>query len=378
MPIALPASIADIVLGLATPSADPAGGNRFSLEGLTLAPAGDGATAIGLRKFETAALRLSWGPFVLEIERLALHGLAAQVRVEDGRPRLRALEAATAEFAGVKVHGPIDFTPPHGDSHASHAQGGAASWSLGPLASAEGSIRAKIVDAHLLFDADVTVPIRGGTIDFKDATVEHVGPDSRMGVSRLGIYVDAPNGRSYLYQFSSPPVAGVEYEHRGAMLGPWVTDRGRLQLQAFGEWLLRQPAGGQLQGVTEQARLLFDRTAVSGEVRLGDGKLAAPGLQADLAGRAEGRNAVRLHSDAVGRGLTAQVDSLAVRNAVVRAGGTEVRCDEATGALTLRVSVDGGSLRFGFELASLKLAGLHLEAPQQALPTAAPSRPGAR
>jgi hypothetical protein len=352
MAAALPASLLDSILGLVTQPAAPAADNRFSLEGLTLAPGKDGATEVGVRKIEAAALRLASGPLVLEVGQLAVHGIAAQVGQEAGRPQLRGLHAAGAEFSGVKVHGPLDFSPQ------STAQG---SWSLAPLASAEGAIRAEIVDAHLLFDADVSVPIRQGVIEFKDATVEHVGPDSRMGVSRLGIYVDAPNGRSYLYQFSSPPVAGVEYERRGAMLGPWVTDRGRLQLQAFAEWLLRQPLGGQLQGVTEQARLLFDRTAVSGEVRLGDGRFAAPGVQADLAGRAEGRNAVRVHSEAVGRGVTVAIDALSARAAAFAAGSSELRCDDVAGKLTLHVSRDGTALRFAFELANLKITGLHLQ-----------------
>lgn len=263
--------------------------------------------------------------------------------------RSATFTAASAELSGVKVTGPLDLSLHPG------------TWSLAPLATAEGAIRAEIVDAHLVFDADVTVPIRRGVVEFKDATVEHVGPDSRMGASRMGIYVDAPNGRSYLYQFTSAPVAGVEFEHRGALPGPWVTDRGRLQLQAFVEWLLRQPASGQLLGVTEQARMLFDRTKVSGEVRLGDGVLAAPGMQADLAGRAAGRNAVRLHSEAVGRGLTLAIDSLLVRNAVFGHGATQVRCDEITGALTLRLFVEGGNVRFAFELATLKMTGLQLQ-----------------
>ena len=72
-----------------------------------------------------------------------------------------------------------------------------------------GALNAEITDAHLLFDAQVRVPIARGVVDFNRATVEHVGPDSRMGVSRMGIYVDAPNGRSYLYQFPSAPVAGA-------------------------------------------------------------------------------------------------------------------------------------------------------------------------
>ena len=34
---------------------------------------------------------------------------------------------------------------------------------------------------------------------FNRVTVEHVGPDSSMGLSPMGLYVDAPNGRNYLY-----------------------------------------------------------------------------------------------------------------------------------------------------------------------------------
>ena len=136
----------------------------------------------------------------------------------------------------------------------------------------------------MLFDAEVTVPIRHGQIDFNDATVEHVGPDSRMGVSRLGLYVDAPNGRSYLYQFASAPLTGVEFERRGALLSPWVSERGKLRLQPFVEALLRQADGGQSQGLTQQARLLLGRTALAGEVQLSDGLFAVPGMQAQHRG----------------------------------------------------------------------------------------------
>jgi hypothetical protein len=352
MAASFPASIMERVLGLAMAPTEPAAGNRFSLEGLSFAAGKDGVTVFGVRKFEASALRLSSGPLLLEVGHLAVHELKAELRMEGGRPRLGALQAAGAEFASVKVNGPL---------HGTAGLAAAGSWSLVPLATAEGTIRAEIVDAHLVFDADVTVPIRRGTVDFKDATVEHVGPDSRMGASRLGIYVDAPNGRSYLYQFATSPVPGVEYERRGAMLGAWVTDRGKLQLQPFLEWLLVQPGSGKLLGVTEQARLLFDRTKASGEVRLGDGSFAAPGLRADLSGRAEGRNTVRLHSEAVGRGLTLEIASLLVRNAVLGHGGTEARCDDVAGTLMLRLSVDSAQLRFAFELPKLKMTGLHLQ-----------------
>lgn len=356
MTSAPPASLADFLLGLVLGPIGQDAGNRLSLEGLTVGATNNGAMEIGIRRLEAASLRVGSGPFTLEIGRFVLEQIAAQVGTEGGRPRLRSLEARSAELAGARALGPLALAGPHGTAGAPPA----AAWSLAPLAAADGTIRAEIVDAHLLFDADVTVRVRQGQVDFKEATVEHVGPDSRMGASRLGVYVDAPNGRSYLYQFASSPVPGVEYERRGAMLGPFVTDRGRLQLQPFGEWVLREARAGQPMGLTEQARLLFDRTAVAGDVQLGDGRFAAPGLQADLAGRAEGRNVVRLHSEAVGRGLTIAIAALSARNAVLGSNEAQLACDHVTGALTLRLFAEGAQLRFAFDLPDMKVAGLRL------------------
>lgn len=260
---------------------------------------------------------------------------------------------ASLETSGIRIR----LTPgAQGDGASKPAAAGA--WSLAPLAAAEGTIRAEIVDAQLLFDADVTVPIRAGEVDLGDASVEHVGPDSRLGVSRLGLYVDAPNGRSYLFQFASAPVDGVEYERRGALLGPWVTDRGRLRLQPFAEWLMRQGGGTPGMTLTQQARQLLARTAVSGEVQLGDGRFAAPGLQADFAGSADGHNKVRIHSDAVGRGLTLELPTFRVRDVVLEQAGQPVRCDEVTGAATLRVTIEDGSFRLALEIARMKVSGL--------------------
>ena len=355
---ALAASLLSMLPGLELGPTGRETGNRFSLDGLTLQPGAGGAMELGIRRLDAAALRLASGPFVLEVDRLALQQIAVQVQVDGGGPHLHRAQAASAELSGVEVQSPVLLPPPATAAGKPAASG---PWTLGPLAAADGTIRAEIVDAHLLFDADVTVPIRQGRIDFGEASVAHVGPDSRMGVSRLGVYIDAPNGRSYLYQFSCMPMAGVEYERRGALLGPWVTDRGRLQLQAFAEALLRQPAKGLGMGITDQARQLFDRTALSGELQPGDGRFAAPGMQLDLAGRAEGRNAIRLHSEAVGRGISAEIASLSARDALLQAGGLQLSCDAITGALTLRAFVEGGQLRFAFTLANLKIAGLQLQ-----------------
>ena len=349
---ALASSVIDALWALELGATGPDASNRVSLDGVTLRANAEGALVIGIRRFEAASLRLTSGPVVVEVGRLALRQLVGQVRIDEGRLRLRFLEAAGAELSGVKVHGPLIFA-------AGAAVAGA--WSLGPLAAADGMIRAEIVDAQLLFDADVTVPIRHGKVDFNEATVEHVGPDSRMGVSRLGVYVDAPNGRSYVYQFSSTPVAGVEFEQRNALLGAWVANRGNLRLQAFAEGLLRQASGASGAGFTEEARMLFERTAISGDVQLSDGRFAAPHLEADLVGRADGSNAIRLHSEAVGRGLTVEMASLSARHAVLNASDTRLVCHELTGALVLRVWGEGTQLRFAFDAPEIKISWLRLD-----------------
>jgi hypothetical protein len=358
MPPPPSASLIDALPGLTLGALDPAAGNRIAFEGLAATPQADGALELGMRKLEAASLRLAWGALVLEIAQLVLHDVVALVRAEAGRLRVVRLQAAGADVSGVKLQGPLSL-PSSADG--SHRPTDAGRWRLDPLATAEGTLRAEIVDAHLLFDADVTVTIRQGGVDFNKATVEHVGPDSRMGASRLGLYVDAPNGRSYLYQFPSTPFAGVAYERRDALLGPFVSNRGSLQLQPFVEALLQQHPAGTALGLTEQARALFERTAASGDVQLGDGPVAAAGVQAELVGRAEGRNVVRVHSEAVGRGLTLDLAALSARAVALAIGPAGIRCDEASGALQLRLLRDGTQLRFAIDLPQARLAGLRVE-----------------
>jgi hypothetical protein len=367
MTVPLAASIFDLLLGLELGPSGKAARNRCSLEGVTWESGQEGSMEVGVGKFEAAALRLASGALVLEIGRIAVRELVAQVRTDAGVPRLSVVEAVEAELSGVRLHGPLIMPPQVQEVWDALQKPGAArqaaadAWCLGPLGDADGTIRGQITDAHLLFDAEVTVPIRQGQIDFNDATVEHVGPDSRMGVSRLGLYVDAPNGRSYLYQFASAPLAGVEFERRGALLSPWVSERGKLRLKAFAEAMLRQGRGGQSDGLTEQARLLLGRTALSGEVQLSDGLFAVPGLQVHLEGRAEGRNAVGLRSEAVGRGWTVEMASLSARNAVAKWGGAQLSCDKITARFKLQLLVEGPHMRFVLDIENCKVALPRLE-----------------
>ncbi|MDQ0571190.1 hypothetical protein QFZ42_003024 [Variovorax paradoxus] len=384
MTVSLAASLAHLLLGSELGPSGSAARNRCSFEGISWEPRQEGVLEVGIREFEATALRLASGALVLEIGRVAVHQLAGQVRTEAGIPRLSAAQAVEAELSGVTLQGPL-VMPPHllamwealREAGRAASSAGAApalpiaanAWCLGPLGEAEGTIRGQITDAHLLFDAEVTVPIRQGQVDFNDATVEHVGPDSRMGVSRLGLYVDAPNGRSYLYQFASAPLAGVEFERRGALLSPWVSERGKLHLQDFAEAMLRQGVDGGSQGLTQQARLLLGRTALSGKVQLGDGRMAVPGMQAHMEGSGQGANAVGLRSEALDDGLTVEMASLSVRDAAATWRDLRLSCDTITARLKLQILIDEGArMRFVLHIEDCKIAGprLGLHRPESA------------
>jgi hypothetical protein len=363
MSASLAASLVDLVRGLAIGAREGTNANRFSLESVRWTPASDGALEMRIGRLEAMGLQLASDALRMEIERVTVHDLLVTVHAGNDALRVGAIEARDAEFAGLKLHGPLVLPRQFRQLwEATHPADGTAlpppadAWQLGPLGEIDGTIRGRITDAHLLFDADVTVPIRHGLVDFNDATVEHVGPDSRMGVSPLGFYVDAPNGRSYLYQFASAPLAGVEFERRKSLIGPWISERGKLRLRPFAESMLRQGLGSQAQGLTAQARTLLGRTALSGELRLGDGLLALPGLQVSMDGHEQGLNTVVLRSESVGRGLGAEIAALSAREIAASWGSAQLAGDAVTAKLGVQVVVEGDTLRFVLAAANGRIA----------------------
>jgi hypothetical protein len=93
---ALASSVIDALLALELGATGQDASNRFSLDGVTLGSKADGTLVIGIRNFEAASLRLTSGPLVAEVGRLVLRQLVGQVRMDEGMPRLRLLEAADA------------------------------------------------------------------------------------------------------------------------------------------------------------------------------------------------------------------------------------------------------------------------------------------
>jgi hypothetical protein len=213
------------------------------------------------------------------------------------------------------------------------ADGARQRWRLDPLGALDGTLHADIVDAAWIFDADVTIPISGGRVDFNRATVEHIGPDSSMGMSRMGVYVDAPNGRTYLILLSATHVPGAHFERRdGGLLPGWSGDRGSIELQPLLECLLSGMHIGTLAtGIAD----MISRTRVRGEFRLGDGVIGNQRHRIVLAGRESGRNHVGLSSAPSGRGIVLRMTELSAAQLHCESFGAVV----ATGALSATLSL---------------------------------------
>jgi hypothetical protein len=232
-------------------------------------------------RIELRELRIDAAALAIECSRALLCEVDAELAPREGGGI--AARAATLHLENVKLELKT-LAPPSGPA--------TARWRLDALAGLEGELRIHIDDAVWQLDADVTIPIRQGGIDFNRVAVEHVGPDSSMGLSPMGLYVDAPNGRHYLFVFDTTHVPGARFERRG-LLGALVSDRGALALQPFVEAI----AGGAAIGeAASHAQGLLARTRIEGTLRLGEGPVGSPHGGLHLAAGTPGHNRIEVAS----------------------------------------------------------------------------------
>lgn len=249
----------------------------------------------------SAQLQLPLGHAVAA--RVTLLNAAIRVGASASQPsfELLGLQAGEVLVEGAELALAPGFNP------GGHAAGG---WRLDALDRLEGTLRMFIRDAAWVVDADVAMRVTGGQLDFDEVVVEHVGPNSAMGIGRNSVYIDTPNmGRTDLFRFSAPTVPGATFETRG---GTRVTDRGRIDLKEFLEAVLEAPADHKIGGVAgREVEVMLDRTKLDGELRLGDGAIGTDRHHAELAGQAEGRNRIALTAAVLGQRLVVRIPELA-------------------------------------------------------------------
>jgi hypothetical protein len=297
----------------------------------------------------------------LRVQNVAAEGLAVDAPAA-GDAAIN-LGVAELRLSGVQAGGPLPGRRSTGDPTAAgravaQARAPASGWALAPVEGLTGDLDIDVADAAWVLDADVRLPIESGRIDFNRATVSHFGPDSSLGLSRLGLYVDAPNGRQYLAMLAGSALEGMRFERRGALLGSGVTDRGLLALAPLLQAVIGgartfRPAAG--------AWALLERIRLGGQLHLADGPLGRPERGLVLTGAAAGRNQLTLSGGAGGR-LVLQWSALAAsRLRWSGRGGAwgkawTASAESIEGHLELALTrAVGGTLNWALQAAELRL-----------------------
>ncbi len=289
-------------------------------DGLVIRPSEGGLWSVQAHELQVTGQSLACDDADFSVERILVHRLAASYRPGDRMPCGVAADEVVLEGVELALRGlgpdrapgadgPPEAAAPGRHDKAGASQAAATEWHLAPLRALEGRLRACITDAAWILDADISAVLQGGTVDFDQVTVEHVGPDSQMGISRGGIYLDAPHlGRRYLYLFTGYDVPGARFERRD---GGRVSDRGLLDVARLAEALLRREVPGGIGRPTgDDVQSILERTQLKGELHLGDGPLGTPRLQAVLAGQAHGRNRISVWSESLARRLVMGITEL--------------------------------------------------------------------
>lgn len=327
-----------------------------------------GVIEIGIEQFVLRGLARELGGLSVKASRAALGKLvlrlgAAGSSLEPLGLLVDSLQVEGVELqarAGARVALPADT-----------------SWQLDALRALEGDFQVFIRDAAWVVDAAIAMPVRAGQVDFNRVVVDHVGPNSSMGIARNGIYVDAPNlGRTDLFNFTAPEVPGADYERRDG-LGARITDRGRLDIVAFVAGLLAstgKQALGRLAG--REVQVMLDRTKLSGDLQLGDGALGTARHHLLLGGRARARNRIGFTAAVLGQRIVMRLSELAAESARFELLGRQGE----TGTVTARIDghVTNLSGSHGPAAACVSLPTLNVKGVRWGVLSGSPGKPASR
>lgn len=275
--------------------------------GIVLEPGADGSLRARADTLTLHKLRLRLDFATVVIPQLVITRAALRFGAGAAQPsfELLGLRADEIHLEGAEIlldHRPGGMAP--GD------------WRFDALDRMDGKLRVFIRDAAWVVDADISIPVTAGRLDFDHVVVEHLGPNSSMGIGRNSIYIDAPNQvRTDLFRFRTPTVPGAVFETRGAGFpGTRVTDRGSIDLKAFVEAILESPADQPVGGIAgRDVQVMLDRTKLDGELHLGDGPIGTAQHHAVLAGQAQGRNRIALTAAVLGQRLVVRIPELAAQ-----------------------------------------------------------------
>lgn len=319
-----------------TSTPPPAAGGITSKDllaaGLALEPGPDGSLRARADTLTLRQLRLQLAGATVLVPKVVLTRAVLRFGAQPTQPsfELLGLRADDIQLEGVEL---VLAARPGGMAPGD--------WRFDALERMEGSLRVFIRDAAWVVDADISIPVRAGRLDFDHVVVEHLGPNSAMGIGRNSIYIDAPNHvRTDLFRFGAPTVPGAVFETRGAgFTGTRVTDRGSIELKTFVEAMLEAPPDRPVGGVAgREVEVMLDRTKLDGELRLGDGAIGTAQHHLSLAGQAQGRNRIGLTAAVLGQRLVVRIPELAADAVVFQLFGRPGRAGAMSASIELQLT----------------------------------------
>ena len=300
--------------------------NELAAKNIQLKQKGGAKIEIPLAKLKTAAV--------------AMQGNAPDQAFDVLGATLKELE-----LQGVKVTYEIDRSAPSTSSGKPTDP-----WSLDVLSSMNGDVALHFTDAAWVIDADVKVPISGGVINFNDVDLEHLGPNSAMGIDPKGIYIDGVSTvllRDYVYERANIKDASFEVWEITEPSGPddpgsaRVTDRGSLNLRGFLEQMMNDPlpASGKAPETLEK----LNRMKLTGNLTLGNDSLGTSKNRVTLSGESASKNQITINAVKLGERLEIKMPEFQASKATFEAMG---KAGE-TGLITAKVKLEVAGLGSG-------------------------------
>src|SRR5437868_6964461 len=135
---------------------------QLEAAGLALRPAADGQWCASAERMLIRSVRLAGDAGVVNAATVTLAGASLSFSPSF---ELRALDAKEVHLDGVEAT--LASQAPAGDAKQ-------ADWALDAIGALQGSLQVFIRDAAWVVDAEISVPIVNGRIDFDRVVVEHV------------------------------------------------------------------------------------------------------------------------------------------------------------------------------------------------------------
>ncbi|HKA20519.1 MAG TPA: hypothetical protein VKN18_19700 [Blastocatellia bacterium] len=316
--------------------------SAIDLTGLDFTQLPDGTMYVDFDELAAKSLQIKQigGPTVdITTAKLKTAGIAMQGETTDRAFEILGATFDELELQGIKVTIEVDRNAPSSGGKPTDL------WNLEALNSLEGDLKLYFTDAKYYVDADVNCPIRAGVVDFNKVDLEHLGPNSAMGISPRGIYVDGLSSivfRNYIYERDNIKDATFEVIEIIEPSGPddtgsyYIPDRGSLNLKGFLEQMINDPKAAS--GKAPERLEELNRMNLRGELTIDDKSLGTGKHGVTLHGKSAGKNKIKIDAAKLGENLLIEIPEFEASKGKFEAGGKKGETGQITAKIKINVT----------------------------------------